>query len=107
MTDERSDERSEERSDDPSAGPMGDMLDGNVAAGPLAAVLGTEMTAVPGRCAHCGDMHMIGEMRAYIQAPGTVLRCPSCDGVVRRIVETVDATYVDARGIAYLRFQRR
>jgi phage FluMu protein Com len=97
----------EERADDQAAASAGAMLDGNVAAGPLAAVLGTEMTAVPGRCAHCGDMHMIGEMRAYIQAPGTVLRCPSCDGVILRIVETVDATYVDARGIAYLRFQRR
>ena len=99
-------EQSQEQSDGHAAGPVGDMLDGNVAAGPLAAVLGTEMTAVPGRCAHCGDTHMIGEMRAYIQAPGTVLRCPSCDGVILRIVETVDATYVDARGIAYLRFKR-
>jgi hypothetical protein len=38
--------------------------------------------------------------------PGAVLRCPACDGVVLRIVETVAATYVDMRGVAYLRFER-
>jgi len=26
--------------------------------------------------------------------PGAVLRCPACDEVVLRIVETADATYV-------------
>ena len=84
-----------------------DMLDGNAAAGPLAAAFGTEMTVVPGKCAHCGAVHVIGELRAYVRAPGTVLRCPICDGIILRIVETDDATYVDARGAAYLRFERR
>jgi phage FluMu protein Com len=83
-----------------------DVLDGNVAAGTLAAVFGREMTAVPGRCAHCGTVSMIGELRAYMQAPGAVLRCPACDSVLLRIVETVDATYVEARGVAYFRFER-
>ena len=82
-----------------------DMLDGNAAAGPLAAAFGTEMTVVPGKCAHCGAVHVIGELRAYVRAPGTVLRCPVCDGVILRIVETDDATYVDARGAMYLRFE--
>ena len=49
----------------------------------------------------------IAELRAYVRAPGTVLRCPVCDGIVLRIVETDEATYVDARGAAYLRFERR
>ena len=84
-----------------------DMLDGNVAAGLLASVFGAEMTAIPGRCAHCGDMHAIGELRAYVRAPGAVLRCPSCGGIIIRVVETPTATYVDARGAAYLRFDRR
>ena len=52
-------------------------------------------------------MSVIAEMRAYVQAPGRILRCPTCDGVVMRIVETPDATYIDARGAAYLRFARR
>jgi phage FluMu protein Com len=84
-----------------------DVVDGNAAAGVLAATLGLDMTAVPGRCAHCGAVHVIGELRAYVRAPGTVLRCPVCTEVVLRVVETEDAVYVDARGSAYLRFERR
>lgn len=81
-------------------------LDGNALAGTLHRLFGADMTAVPGRCAHCGTVHMVGAMRAYTHAPGAVLRCPACDEVVLRIVETADATYVDARGAAYLRFER-
>jgi phage FluMu protein Com len=93
--------------DDRAADPIpDDMLDGNAAAGPLAAAFGTEMTTVPGKCAHCGAVHVVAELRAYVRAPGTVLRCPICDGIVLRVVETEDATYVDARGAAYLRFER-
>jgi phage FluMu protein Com len=83
------------------------VLDGNALAGTLAAVFGADMTAVPGKCAHCGVVHVIGELRAYVRAPGAVMRCPACDGVVLRVVETEDATYLDARGAAYLRFERR
>jgi len=82
------------------------VLDGNALAGTLAAAFAGDMTAVPGRCGHCGAVHVVAELRAYVRAPGAVLRCPTCDGVVLRIVETDDATYVDARGAAYLRFDR-
>ena len=83
------------------------VLDGNALAGPLAAAFGSDLTEVPGKCAHCGAVNVVGELRAYVRAPGAVLRCPTCDGVVLRLVETVEATYVDARGAAYLRFERR
>jgi hypothetical protein len=83
-----------------------DTLDGNVAGGALAMIFGADVTAVPGRCGHCGVVNMVGAMRAYVQAPGMVLRCPACDGVVLRVVETPDSTYVDLRGVAYLRFER-
>jgi phage FluMu protein Com len=93
--------------DQPPTDPVAaQMLDGNALAGSLAAAFGGDMTAVPGRCSHCGAVHMVAELRAYVRAPGAVLRCPSCDGVVLRIVETDAATYVDARGAAYLRFDR-
>ena len=82
-------------------------LDGNALAGMFESLFGSDMTAVPGRCAHCGTVNMVGAMRAYTQAPGAIVRCPTCDGVVLRVVETVDATYVDARGAVYLRFRRR
>ncbi len=93
---------------DPAREPAQDhVLDGNASAGPLATAFGTEMTVVPGKCAHCGAVHVVAELRAYVRAPGTVLRCPVCDGIILRIVETDGATYVDARGAAYLRFERR
>jgi hypothetical protein len=82
-------------------------LDGNALAGLLESVFGSDMTAIPGRCTHCGTVHMVGGLRAYMRGPGAVLRCPTCDGVVLRIVETSEALYVDARGAAYLRFERR
>ena len=83
------------------------MLDGNAAAGLLAALFAEDVTAVPGRCADCGTVNALGALRAFVRAPGTVLRCPACDGVVLRIVETTEAIYIDARGAAYLRFERR
>lgn len=86
---------------------LDEVLDGNASAGPLAAAFGADMTAVPGKCAHCGAVHMVAELRAYVRAPGAVLRCPVCGGVVLRIVETDGAIYIDARGAAYLRFERR
>ena len=83
------------------------MVDGNAAAGILAAIFGGEMTSVPGRCANCGHVHRIAELHAYVRGPGTVLRCPDCLEVVLRVVVTTEATYVDARGAAYLVFERR
>jgi hypothetical protein len=93
-----------DHSDDPA---VDRELDGNALAGMLEMVFGADMTATPGRCANCGTVNMVGAMRAYTRAPGAVLRCPACDEVVIRIVETVEATYVDARGAAYLRIERR
>ena len=94
--------------DTPMDDPVADaVLDGNAVAGILAAAFGAEMTAVPGECTHCGTVNVVAAMRAYVRAPGTVLRCPACDGVVLRIVETPSATLVDARGVAWLRFERR
>lgn len=82
-------------------------LDGNALGGILGSLFGREITASPGECAHCGTVNMIGAMHAYTRAPGMVLRCPACGGVVLRIVETAEATYVDARGAAYVRFERQ
>ena len=93
-----------DHSDDPA---LERELDGNAVAGTLELLFGTDMTAIPGRCAHCGTVNMVGAMRVYTRAPGAVLRCPACDEVVLRVVETADATYIDATGVAYLRFERR
>lgn len=79
-------------------------LDANATAGLLMEVFGSEMTVVASRCAHCGNRGMVGSLRAYTHAPGTVLRCSTCTEVVMRIMRRPDGSYlVDTRGAAYLR----
>lgn len=82
-------------------------LDGNAVAGTLFEWFGVDMTAAPGQCASCGNVGAIATLLAYTQAPGVVLRCPVCMSVVMRIVETRDASYLDARGAAWLRRPRQ
>jgi hypothetical protein len=83
------------------------VLDGNAVAGLLAATFGWDMTAMPSQCAHCHNVNLTAELRAYTRAPGVVLRCPTCSGVVLRVVETPTATLIDTSGIAWLKFERR
>jgi len=49
---------------------------------------------------------MMGGLHDYVQAPGSVLRCPICHAVMMRIVQTDRATRIEMRGIAYFRFDR-
>jgi hypothetical protein len=82
------------------------MLDGNAVAGLLEEVFGSEMTASPTTCAHCGRAGELGTLLAFVRAPGVVLRCPTCEQVMLRLVQTPDAIYLDARGTVYLRIRR-
>ncbi len=82
------------------------MLDANAAAGLLQEIFGIDMTAAPTECANCGQEGEIGTLLAFTQAPGVVLRCPSCESIVVRITQTPDAFYIDARGAVYLRLAR-
>ena len=79
------------------------MLDGNAAAGLLHEIFGSEMTAMPAECAHCGNVAEMGALLAFVPEMGMVLRCPTCGRVVIRIVRTNEAIWLDARGAAYLR----
>jgi len=49
----------------------------------------------------------MGTLLAFTQSPGVILRCPACESVVMRVVQTTKAIYLDARGAAYLRLERR
>jgi Zn finger protein HypA/HybF involved in hydrogenase expression len=82
------------------------MVDGNAVAGLLADLMGADVTMVPAKCAACGEVNAMGALHAYVQAPGSVLRCPICHAVMMRIVQTDRAVRVEMRGIAYLRFER-
>ncbi len=82
------------------------MLDANSAAGILQEIFGVDMTAAPAECASCGNEGKVGTLLAFGQGPGIVLRCSACENVVLRIVQTPEATYLDARGAVYLRLAR-
>jgi DNA-directed RNA polymerase subunit RPC12/RpoP len=72
-----------------------DALDGNAIAGPLLEYFGTEMTAAWGSCAHCGATAQVAELRVYLAAPGTVVRCPACGGVVIVLMRIRDELRID------------
>ncbi len=82
------------------------MLDGNAVAGVLNEIFALEMTANPVECASCGHEGEMGTLLAFMQAPGIVLRCPACENIILRIVQTPDAFYLDFRGAVYLRLNR-
>src|SRR5205814_387905 len=54
-------------------------LDGNGAAGRLSEVFALEVTAARGQCGACGNVAALAEARAFVDAPGLVIRCRSCD----------------------------
>ena len=76
-----------------------DALDGNAIGGLLLQVFGVDMTAARWTCTHCGASAYVAELTVYVQAPGTVARCPTCDGVVMVFAEIRGITCVDLRGL--------
>jgi hypothetical protein len=74
-------------------------LDGNVAAGALGELFAAEMTTAVTTCAACGDTRRIAELAAYVQSPGLVLRCASCDAVQLRYVRASTRAWLDLRGV--------
>lgn len=80
-----------------------EFLDGNSAAGPLSAIFAVDLTAATGRCSHCGQESALADTRVYSKAPGLVLRCRACGGVLARLVEAPDGrTWLDLRGLSFL-----
>jgi hypothetical protein len=77
-------------------------LDGNATAGALAELFTFNITMAVTTCAHCRDTRSMSELRAYVRAPGIVLRCPSCDGVQLRLVQSTQRAWLDLRGIEVL-----
>jgi hypothetical protein len=77
-------------------------LDGNAIAGLLREVFGAEMTTATGTCAGCGVAGLVAELVVYVQAPGTVARCRSCESMLLVIVDVRGVKCVDLQGIAAL-----
>jgi hypothetical protein len=81
-------------------------VDANAIGGLLATVFGSDVTAMPGQCATCHTVSIVGTMRTYMRGPGIVVRCPACAEIMLRIVQTPSEVLVDARGVSYLRMRR-
>ena len=77
-------------------------LDGNALAGALAEIFAVEVTAATGQCDGCGRSGALAEARLWADAPGLVLRCIGCDGVLLRVVTGNGRTWLDLRGLRSL-----
>jgi hypothetical protein len=81
---------------------MTEALDGNAIGGLLRDVFGIELTTARGVCGHCGAAALVAELEVYVRAPGTVVRCRACHGIVMALVERRGVICVDLRGLAEL-----
>jgi hypothetical protein len=79
-----------------------DAVDGNAIGGLLHEVFGTEMTGASSVCVSCGARRPVAELKVYLRAPGTVVRCRSCDSVLMVFVKAHGRTCVDLQGLAVL-----
>jgi Family of unknown function (DUF6510) len=76
---------------------MENKLNGNAAAGTLQAIFPFEMTLMRATCTGGGNTKVIGATAAYMHGMGTVIRCPSCDTVLVRIVHARERYLLDTR----------
>ena len=79
-------------------------VDGNAIGGLLREIFAMEMTNAVGTCASCGADNEVGRVHVYMHAPGTVVRCPSCEQVLMRIVRGGGRYWVDLTGTRCLEF---
>ncbi len=80
----------------------GARLDGNAAAGEFGDVFGFDVTVARTTCSQCRDNRPLAELHAYLQAPGIVLRCATCEAVQARVVRSGDRAWLDLRGVEVL-----
>jgi hypothetical protein len=81
---------------------MEQRLDGNAAGGVLRAIFPFEMTAVEATCTGCGATAPIGVLAVYMHGMGTIIRCPTCDTALIRIVHAQGRYWLDMRGVRVL-----
>jgi hypothetical protein len=73
-------------------------VDGNAIGGLLTEVFGREATDASGRCRECGAENYIGALHVY-RAAGIVVRCPSCQAVLLRVVEAREQIWIELDGL--------
>jgi len=77
-------------------------LDGNAAAGMLRELFARDVTGAIATCRLCGNVAPIGGLLEYGHQMGIVLRCPTCQGVVLRLVHASGALRLDPSGMSLL-----
>jgi hypothetical protein len=77
-------------------------LDGNAIGGLLNELFGAELTAAPCTCGGCGAREELARLDVYVHAPGVVVRCRHCEGVMIRIVRGPTRTWIDLSGTTLL-----
>jgi hypothetical protein len=77
-------------------------LDGNAIAGMLGEMLTVDATTIVARCAGCGAEGALGEALVYVQAPGVVVRCRGCEGVLMRFAHIHGRLVADLHGAGRL-----
>jgi hypothetical protein len=77
------------------------MIDGNSAPDDI---FTRDLTLATATCAGCGVTGPVAGVQVY-EGMGSVLRCPSCDSVLMRVVSLGDATCLEMRGITVLRWR--
>jgi hypothetical protein len=81
---------------------MDTWIDGNALGGPMRELFSVDVTSAMARCASCGRVGPLAQMRLFDHAPGMVARCPSCDAVVMRMVRGPGRAWLDMQGMSYL-----
>lgn len=79
---------------------MAEALDGNAIGGMLIDVFDAEMTMAQMTCPSCRAGAVLAETAVYLRAPGTVVRCRNCSGVLMVLVSVHGIMCVDCRGLA-------
>ena len=84
-----------------------DALDGSAVAGLFGDLFRQDVSTVTVTCAGCRAAAPFAEQSAYLGAPGAVLRCPGCDHLLARVVETPTELWLEMSGSASWRFPLR
>jgi hypothetical protein len=78
-------------------------LDGNAAAGLLAAIFTFDVTTAETVCTGCGATGPIAALAAYGLPMGIILRCPGCDTALIRVAQVGSGYWLDLRGTGVMR----
>ena len=81
-------------------------LDGNAAGGMLRELFARDVTAALATCGGCGKVGPVGALLEYGHGMGVVLRCPSCDTALMKIVTDAGRAWIDFRGLGALELSR-